>query len=184
VYMWEDIQKNMFYIGSHKGSINDGYICSQPLMNEEYNNRPFDFVRTILDTGTTESMRKFESDLLHYYNAALNPMFYNKHNGGDKFICTGHSPETIDKMRKAKSGKNNPMYGKKRPDTSEINKQRKGYKIKNPRTAEANEKMIKTKILNGTISNVGKGTRESALKAWEKRRANGTDKWGNKNADV
>lgn len=41
-----------------------------------------------------------------------------------------HTPEVIEKLRKANKGENNAMYGKKRPDLSAINKLRVG--VNNP----------------------------------------------------
>jgi hypothetical protein len=38
----------MFYIGSHKGSVDDYYICSSKRMLRAYNKRPKDFKRRIL----------------------------------------------------------------------------------------------------------------------------------------
>jgi hypothetical protein len=38
----------MYYIGSHFGSENDGYICSSNRMRDAYRRRPIDFKRRIL----------------------------------------------------------------------------------------------------------------------------------------
>lgn len=32
VYIWYDRKRKLYYIGSHKGNINDGYICSSNRM--------------------------------------------------------------------------------------------------------------------------------------------------------
>lgn len=42
IYIWHDRLRNMFYIGSHKGSPDDGYISSSRWLNGEINYRPAD----------------------------------------------------------------------------------------------------------------------------------------------
>ena len=48
VYIWYDRKHKRYYIGSHKGSIDDGYICSSSWMKNAYKRRPNDFKRRIL----------------------------------------------------------------------------------------------------------------------------------------
>ena len=54
VYCWTDKKTNMLYVGSHKGSIDDGYICSSKPMMKEYKKRPQDFSRQIVAEGLFE----------------------------------------------------------------------------------------------------------------------------------
>lgn len=120
----------MLYVGSHKGSIDDGYICSSKYMLEEYNKRPDDFSRQIVAEGSLNEMRKFESALLVSENASMNSNYYNMHNNNGAFILKRHtedtkrkisdsekgkivSKESREKMRLSKLGKNNNRYGVK-----------------------------------------------------------------------
>ena len=48
VYIWRDRKHNRYYIGSHWGTEDDGYICSSPWMRQAYKHRPNDFKRKIL----------------------------------------------------------------------------------------------------------------------------------------
>jgi len=48
IYLWLDKKKKMYYIGSHLGSIDDGYICSSRWMRAAYQKRPEDFKRRII----------------------------------------------------------------------------------------------------------------------------------------
>ena len=48
VYIWFDSWRKMYYIGSHWGHENDGYICSSNRMRDAYRRRPQDFKRRIL----------------------------------------------------------------------------------------------------------------------------------------
>lgn len=48
VYIWFDRKHKRYYIGSHWGTEDDGYICSSSWMKRAYNLRPNDFKRRIL----------------------------------------------------------------------------------------------------------------------------------------
>lgn len=98
VYCWTDLTTHKVYIGFHKGSTTDGYISSSKYFNAEYNKRSSDFSRTVIAEGTVADMKNFERVILEKFNAAKDPLFYNKHNGGKTFICDGHSKKTRLKM--------------------------------------------------------------------------------------
>lgn len=48
VYLWRDRKHKRYYVGSHWGTENDGYICSSQWMRRAYLRRPEDFKRRIL----------------------------------------------------------------------------------------------------------------------------------------
>lgn len=48
IYIWRDRKHNRYYIGSHWGTIDDGYICSSNWMKKPYSRRPEDFKRRII----------------------------------------------------------------------------------------------------------------------------------------
>ena len=79
VYCWTDKLTNKLYVGSHKGSTSDSYVCSSKYMMEEYRKRPQDFSRQIVAEGTLADVRKLEATILQSVNARLNEDFYNKH---------------------------------------------------------------------------------------------------------
>jgi len=54
VYLWRDSKNKMFYIGSHKGTVDDGYICSNKHMYRAYRKRPHTFRRKILSFCNTK----------------------------------------------------------------------------------------------------------------------------------
>ena len=60
VYIWFDRKHKRYYIGSHWGNPNDGYICSSDNMKHNYKNRSQDFKRRILKRIYTNRL-----DLLH-----------------------------------------------------------------------------------------------------------------------
>lgn len=63
VYIWYDKKRKMFYIGSHMGHLEDGYICSSSRMNKAYKKRSNDFKRRILEyIVTDDSKEKYEKE--------------------------------------------------------------------------------------------------------------------------
>lgn len=53
VYVWFDRKHQRFYVGSHWGTIDDGYVCSSQWMKRSYARRPNDFRRRIVASITT-----------------------------------------------------------------------------------------------------------------------------------
>jgi hypothetical protein len=49
VYIWHDTKRNKFYIGSHRGTLDDGYVGSNKHLIMKYKSRPFTFKRRILE---------------------------------------------------------------------------------------------------------------------------------------
>lgn len=104
VYCWTDHKDNKLYIGSHKGSVDDGYICSSKLVKEQYHLRPQDFSREILYEGSWNEMFKLEGKLLKDADAKNNDSYYNQHNGSGDFRNKHQSSESREKISKAKLG--------------------------------------------------------------------------------
>lgn len=48
IYIWYDKKRKMFYIGSHWGTEDDGYICSSNRMRDAHRRRPHDFRRRVV----------------------------------------------------------------------------------------------------------------------------------------
>lgn len=80
VYIWRDKKHKRYYIGSHWGTEDDGYICSSPWMLQAIGYRPNDFKRRIIKRVYTNrkdlleaeykwlSMIKEEEIKVRYYN--------------------------------------------------------------------------------------------------------------------
>lgn len=109
LYKWHDVKTKKYYIGVHKGTPNDGYICSSKLFLEEYQKRPNDFKRGIIMFGSFGDLVKKESHILKTINAAKNKNYYNQHNGDGKFYCKNHTTKTKkllqEKLKKYKKTK-------------------------------------------------------------------------------
>lgn len=138
LYCWTDSKTNKLYVGYHKGSNSDGYICSSKSFLKEYKKRPHDFTRQIIAEGSREDMVKLESVILSSIDAKNDPKMYNLNNGGGDFFsdwsgkrhsahsrtkmsasqkgnknCLGRrlSEETIGKLSEAAKGKVSPRKG-------------------------------------------------------------------------
>ncbi len=57
VYLWFDRERNMFYLGSHHGLEDDGYIGSSQRFKWAYKKRPNDFRRRIIERNFTNDRR-------------------------------------------------------------------------------------------------------------------------------
>jgi len=113
VYIWFDRYNKMFYVGSHKGKIEDGYICSSARMLRAYKKRSKDFKRRVL------KYIKEEKDILQWEQYYLNMIrdsellykngkYYNVKRvaaGGD---TTAHLPNRKEIIKR--------RYGKKHSD--------------------------------------------------------------------
>lgn len=95
----------MLYVGIHKGSQHDKYICSSKLMLQEYKKRPSDFTRQIIAEGAYSEMVKLETAILKSDNAGKNPNYYNRHTNNGKFYNLKHTKETKEKIGKSNKGK-------------------------------------------------------------------------------
>jgi len=84
VYIWYDRKHKRYYVGSHWGTIDDGYICSSAWMMQAYKRRPEDFKRRILSYVYTNRKDLYECETrflqmikedeikVRYYNLNIN----------------------------------------------------------------------------------------------------------------
>ena len=82
VYMWEHNTTKHYYIGSHWGHPDDGYICSSRLIQEHIKMNPEQWHRTILETGSRESVRRVEEEILK--DLVNDPLCLNQTQGSNK----------------------------------------------------------------------------------------------------
>ena len=141
VYIWYDTRAKLFYIGGHKGTVEDSYICSNTMMLRAYKKRPQSFRFRILQyvSGDNKSLREAEQYWLDkikdrelYWTPNIKEgsvRYYNKKktsSGGNgsankgKSTIGGHNkgkPMTEEqklKISQALSGKNKSEQHKKR----------------------------------------------------------------------
>jgi hypothetical protein len=87
VYIWFDRKHKRYYIGSHWGTEDDGYICSSRWMRKAYKRRPEDFKRKIISkvfTDRKELLNKEFEWLSLIEDTELKSKYYNvtKHKNG------------------------------------------------------------------------------------------------------
>lgn len=160
VYCWTDKKTNKLYVGSHKGSTEDGYICSSKLMIEEYRKRPENFSRQIVAHGSLADIRKLEAKILQSVNASVNENFYNKHEN-DGFFFDGWKKGEMTEEHRAKLS-----AAKKGRKLSESHRQN----ILNNRTGKKNSPEHKKALIESRIGS--KHTEESKKKMSESRKNN------------
>lgn len=116
VYKWVHKPTYKWYVGSRTNKNahpNDGYICSSKIVKPMILKEPNNWERTVLATGSILDMRNLESLILTLFDAKNDSRSFNQHNQDGKFVCNGHSCETIDKIKR-----NHKWAGKKRPEHS------------------------------------------------------------------
>lgn len=137
VYSWSDNKTAKIYVGVHKGAQTDGYICSSKPMMAEYRERPTDFTRQIIATGTLNDCAVLEVAIIKQllknkdtcYNRAagkmiindVHPMLGKTHSDATKRKISlnsvgnkgkSFSNEHKKKIGDAQIGNKNHMYGK------------------------------------------------------------------------
>lgn len=108
VYLWYDTKHKKFYLGSHLGTLDDGYTGSNRLFKSKYKSRPNSFKRRILESHnniSSKSLLEREQIWLNLIKPQeLCTKYYNEKNvasGGD--IISNLSPEKKEQHR-IKSG--------------------------------------------------------------------------------
>ena len=112
VYSWTNTSTGQLYVGYHKGTPEDGYVCSSKPMLEDYMKDRSVFTRQIIARGTKEECIALEKAILMSANAKDDPTFYNKHNGNGNVACP--PGPRIGQF----AGEKNGMYGRNHSEES------------------------------------------------------------------
>lgn len=140
IYIWYDRKRKMYYIGSHWGSEDDGYICSSNRMRDAYRRRPDDFKRRVLLRiySNRKELLEHEEIIIKKAERKKNK-YYNLH------FSTGHwhtNEQTRlsvgQKISKALTGKPSSNLGLKRTEESK-QKMRNAWKNRSPMTEQTKE---------------------------------------------
>ena len=99
VYIWTNNQNNKKYIGCHKGTPDDGYICSSKVMLDDYKKNPHHFSREILATGSWKDMADLEVKLQQKYNVRYNDEYYNQGVSRAIILSEEQIKKTADMLR-------------------------------------------------------------------------------------
>ena len=122
IYICRDKERNMYYLGSHDGDPNDGYISSSHWLTGEVKYRPSDFKRRVIKMIDIAEMKTEEYRLLNMIKEhEFGKKYYNLKHGKprgsapwNKGKVNVYSDETKSKMSKARIGKPTTK-GKKNP---------------------------------------------------------------------
>lgn len=110
VYIWRDRKHKRYYVGSHWGTPDDGYICSSPWMKRAYKQRPQDFRRRILVTISTSKRDLLDEEyryLALIKDDELTKRYYNVHNHpNNQWWCDPEKSKIIgEKISSSQKGK-------------------------------------------------------------------------------
>ena len=143
VYIWTNTLTNQKYIGVHKGTPDDGYVCSSKIMLEDYQSNPSTFKREIIAFGSFDDMYELESKMLREVDAAKNPQYYNQSNNNGNFYMSRMPEAGKEKLRQKALGRPAPNRGIPNPKNSE--RMKKNNPMHNPEIAA---KSIETRRKN------------------------------------
>ncbi len=110
IYVWRDRKHKRYYVGSHWGSPDDGYVCSSNWMRVAKKKRPDDFKRRIVSVVTTTRADLLEEE--HRWLQMIDPdhlgkRYYNLRNHHPAHWTA--SPDDLlsvsEKISKANTGK-------------------------------------------------------------------------------
>ena len=138
VYIWYDRKNNRYYIGSHWGTEDDGYICSSRMMRQSYKRRPEDFKRRVIKRICTTRqdllleeerwLKMVDPDKTTPRNTTVesrkNVRYYNiKLGTQNQWWSSDEKRLTVgEKISKAKTGKSVPCTPEKAVAISEAKK--------------------------------------------------------------
>lgn len=145
VYQWINLSNNKKYIGYHKGSQDDGYICSSSNSEfwEDFKNPKMKWKRLILAEGTSNDCLKIEQKILKNMDLRSDE-FYNNARGSE-IIFTN---DVLEKMSNSHKERWKNMSEKDRKDFSEKqSKSKKGIK-RSQEIGENLSKLLKGKSFN------------------------------------
>lgn len=158
VYKWYDTLNDMYYIGSHRGDVNDGYKGSGKLFKKEYSERPSDFFREILYVG--ELYQLYEETILTYLNARDDSDSYNLKN---KALGAGFCHTDESKRKISEAGKGRRQSKKTKEAISRYNKS----KVVSRETRDKISKAFKGKTLtNEHKRKISQGIKNTDKLGW------------------
>jgi hypothetical protein len=153
VYIWYDKKRKMYYIGSHWGTEDDGYICSSNRMRDAHRRRPDDFKRRTIQTinertellnAEEQWLQKAKKKEDRYYNLCFttsNNLWWNDENQrlsvGQKISAKNKANPNFGKWN---CGKSLSEETKNKISESTSIAMKKHYK-ENPRTPETCRKI-------------------------------------------
>jgi hypothetical protein len=165
VYIWYDRKHKKYYIGSHWGSVDDGYICSSTWMRNAYKYRKEDFKRKIIArvfSSKSDLLKKEYEFLSLIKEEELGKKYYNMSNHLNGHWFTDEERAKTLSERISKKTKE-AMY---RPEVRE--KYLNGLKTRNTRSSDPEVREKRRISMIG--KNVGKDNSKAIAASAELRR--------------
>jgi hypothetical protein len=164
VYRWTNLTLGKIYVGWHKGTEDDGYICSSSSTQfwQDFNNSNYKWQRDILFKGSMPQCQLYESQILDSLDITSDKIYNNKNN--IMFNCTEEVRLKL-KLAALRRGKN-PEYRK-----AQAERTRAQWKSNPERRQKQSEKAKQQLITEETKAKIRQAraqqiiTRESRLKS-------------------
>lgn len=162
VYKWTNTTLNKIYIGYHKGTEDDGYVCSSSstIFWEDFKNPNYIWQREILFRGDMKDCQLLESKLLDDIDITSDHVYNNRNN-----LMFNLTEEVREKLRRAaiKRGQN-PEYKKMQAERT-----KKQWENNPSRRAKQSE-LAKNKIISDETKQKIKEARARQIITPESRR--------------
>lgn len=146
VYIWKNLSNNNVYIGYHKGTQDDGYICSSASERfwNDFNNPLMEWKREIVFVGNQDECLEYEQNLLKHVDLKSD-LYYNNARGSSIIF----TDEVREKIRLHHTGRSSGMKGKTHSEETK-EKQRKALigRVFTPEHLEKLRKPQKNPCLN------------------------------------
>ena len=186
VYIWRDKKHNRYYVGSHWGEENDGYVCSSWWMKRAYTKRPNDFRRKILKrvyTNRIDLLNEEHKFLSMIKDEELGKRYYNINNHKPGHWSTDVDAKKMIGQKISRVNSQNPNFGKwnlgkqhSQETKQKISKSTSVAMIKyyktNPRTEDTKKKISENSIRLQSQHKIGMHGKKHSEKTKQKMREN------------
>jgi hypothetical protein len=117
IYIWRDKKHNRYYIGSHWGREDDGYLCSSNWMRDSYKRRPQDFRRRVVVRIYTDRQELLSEEykwLSLIDDSELGNRYYNLRKS-----LSGLGAQTIEQRERVAASKRGKKLGPRSDEVKE-----------------------------------------------------------------
>lgn len=161
VYIGQTIQRLTQRINEHLCSLASNTHGNKHFQNayNKYGKDSFK-IEQIDSASSIEELNTKEVYWIKFYDSVDRGKGYNKTSGGEGFTVSNETRNTQSLLRKGKNvGKDNPMFGKKRPEVGERNKLLKT----GTKHSEASKQLMSSKLKGRAISSTHRERISQAL---------------------
>jgi len=148
IYVWYDRKYHRFYVGSHWGTEDDGYVCSSTWMRNSYRRRPEDFKRRIVKkilTNRKDLLVEEERWLQMINISELGTKFYNLKRGHVGHWSTEEQQNKSMRQKLSESANKKWQRPEERKKASEGQKRRFSDPVERQKAKAARAKQIRPK---------------------------------------